>query len=117
MNKLLNAVVVGIAAMALSSFVLACSSPLDSNKDNAAKQGARSLGSPSAPALGAAASFAVFGGGAGITNAGTNTLINGDMGTTGASTMITGFHSSVFSYAETPEETWEIIQQFHRQTG
>ena len=46
--------------------------------------------------------FAVFGGGAGITNQGTATAITGDMGTTGASTMITGFHSSLFSYAETP---------------
>ena len=49
-----------------------------------------------------AASFAVFGGGAGITNQGNGTAITGDIGTTGASTMITGFHSSVFSYAETP---------------
>ncbi len=56
----------------------------------------------SAPSLGAASTFAVFGGGAGITNQGTATAITGDMGTTGASTMITGFHSSVFSYSETP---------------
>jgi hypothetical protein len=57
---------------------------------------------PEATNLGLAASFAVFGGGAGITNQGTATAITGDMGATGASTMITGFHSSVFSYAETP---------------
>jgi hypothetical protein len=68
----------------------------------AASQKARSIASPGAPNLGLAASFAVFGGGAGITNQGTGTAITGDMGTTGASTMITGFHSSVFSYAETP---------------
>jgi hypothetical protein len=49
-----------------------------------------------------AASYAVFGGGAGITNQGISTAISGDIGTTGASTMITGFHSSSFSYAETP---------------
>jgi hypothetical protein len=55
-----------------------------------------------APTLGKAASFAVFGGGAGVTNQGTLTQVTGDMGTTGASTMITGFHSGVFSYAETP---------------
>lgn len=46
--------------------------------------------------------FAVFGGGAGMTNSGTKTVITGDMGTTGASTMITGFHNDGFSYAETP---------------
>jgi len=43
------------------------------------KSGARGL-SPAAPILGSAASFAVFGGGAGITNQGTNTVITGDMG-------------------------------------
>jgi len=46
--------------------------------------------------------FAVFGGGAGMTNQGTKTVITGDMGTTGASTMITGFHNAAFSYVETP---------------
>jgi hypothetical protein len=55
-----------------------------------------------APNLGVASTFAVFGGGAGITNEGTGTAITGDMGSTGASTMITGFHTSVFSYTETP---------------
>jgi hypothetical protein len=52
--------------------------------------------------LGLAATFAVFGGGAGMTNQGTGTVIVGDMGTTGSSTMITGFHNSAFSYTETP---------------
>lgn len=55
-----------------------------------------------APSLGAAAAFAAFGGGAGITNQGTNTVIHGNIGTTGASTTLTGFHSSTFVYVETP---------------
>ncbi len=38
--------------------------------------------------------FGGFGGGAGITNQGINTVINGDIGTTGASTTITGFHDT-----------------------
>ena len=63
---------------------------------------ARSISSPSAPSLGSAASFAVFGGGAGVTNQGIATQIIGDVGTTGVSTMITGFHSAAFSYTETP---------------
>ena len=46
---------------------------------------------PTRPNLGAASTFGAFGGGAGITNTGTSTLINGDLGTTGASTLITGF--------------------------
>ncbi|EMY78525.1 PF11999 family protein [Leptospira weilii serovar Ranarum str. ICFT] len=57
---------------------------------------------PSAPDLRSAATFASFGGGAGITNQGTITSITGDMGTTGASTMITGFHNLTCGYTETP---------------
>jgi len=49
---------------------------------------------PTLPDLGAASTFGGFGGGAGITNSGTNTVINGDLGTTGASTLITGFHDA-----------------------
>jgi hypothetical protein len=47
-----------------------------------------------APNLGTAATFGAFGGGAGITNQGLDTVINGDIGTTGASTLVTGFHDS-----------------------
>lgn len=46
------------------------------------------------PNLGAASTFGAFGGGAGITNQGINTVINGDIGTTGASTLVTGFHDA-----------------------
>jgi len=48
--------------------------------------------------LGAAAPFGAFGGGAGVTNMGINTVINGDIGTTGASTTVTGFHDSFVPY-------------------
>jgi hypothetical protein len=112
MNKVLNKVVGGIGVMILAGFVAACGSPMGSDMNTAAKRGAevsnvaqigtRAFASSAAPSLGRAASFAVFGGGAGITNAGTGTQITGDMGTTGASIMLTGFHSAVFSYAETP---------------
>ncbi len=52
--------------------------------------------------LGRAAPFANFGGGAGMTNQGILTVVHGDIGTTGASTMITGFHDSTGdSYTET----------------
>jgi hypothetical protein len=53
-----------------------------------------------APALGAAAAFGGFGGNAGMTNQGTLTVITGaqgqpvSIGTTGASTLMTGFHSA-----------------------
>ncbi len=53
--------------------------------------------------LGVAASFGSFGDNAGMTNQGTSTVINGDIGTTAASTTITGFHDSTGDkYTETP---------------
>jgi Ice-binding-like len=103
MKRFTNKVLGGMGVILLAGFLAACSSPMGSDTGVAvASQKARSIASPGSPNLGLAASFAVFGGGAGITNQGTGTAITGDMGTTGASTMITGFHSSVFSYAETP---------------
>jgi hypothetical protein len=47
-----------------------------------------------APNLGAAATFGSLGGNAGITNQGIDTVINGDIGTTAASTLVTGFHDA-----------------------
>lgn len=55
-----------------------------------------------APNLGSAAQFGAFGGTAGVTNQGINTVINGSIGTTGASTLITGFHDANAIYTETP---------------
>jgi hypothetical protein len=54
--------------------------------------------------LGTAALFGGFSGGAGMTNQGTNTVINGNIGTTGVSTLITGFHDNGPNciYTETP---------------
>jgi Ice-binding-like/Bacterial Ig-like domain len=54
--------------------------------------------------LGSAALFGGFGGGAGMTNQGISTVINGNIGTTGVSTLITGFHSNSVGciYTETP---------------
>ena len=54
--------------------------------------------------LGTASLFGAFGGAAGITNQGTSTVVNGDIGTTGASTLITGFHDNGPGciYTETP---------------
>jgi hypothetical protein len=48
--------------------------------------------------------FGVFGGNAGITNQGLNTVINGRIGTTAASSLVTGFHDGISAaiYTETP---------------
>ena len=57
------------------------------------------------PSLGTASNFGAFGGNAGATNQGLNTVINnGGVGTTAASTLITGFHDGMTAaiYTETP---------------
>jgi uncharacterized repeat protein (TIGR02543 family) len=55
--------------------------------------------------LGTIANFGAYGGNAGITNQGLHTIINnGGIGTTAASTLITGFHDGISGavYTETP---------------
>jgi hypothetical protein len=51
-------------------------------------------GIPVAPPLGVTVTFGSFGGGSGATNQGISTVINGDLGTTAASTSVTGFHDA-----------------------
>lgn len=58
-----------------------------------------------APVLASAANYGAFGGTAGVTNQGLNTVINnGGMGTTAAATLVTGFHDGISGavYTETP---------------
>jgi len=53
--------------------------------------------------LGSVSVFGAFGGNAGITNQGLNTVINnGSIGSTAASSLITGFHEGNKIYTETP---------------
>ncbi len=54
--------------------------------------------------LGTAAAFGAFGGNAGVTNQGVNTVVNGGIATTAASTLVTGFHDGMTGdvYTETP---------------
>ena len=52
--------------------------------------------------LRSAASFGAFGGGAGVTNQGINTVVNGNLGSTAACTLITGLHDAANVYTETP---------------
>lgn len=63
------------------------------------------------PNLGSAALFGAFGGNAGITNQGLNTKINnGSIGTTAASTLITGFHDATTGdvYTETTSNVGRV---------
>jgi hypothetical protein len=103
MRTVTDKVLGGIGVLSLAATMSACGNLMVPALDSASDmQFAASERFSSEAILGVAASFAVFGGGAGVTNQGTATMISGDMGTTGASTMITGFHSAAFSYAETP---------------
>jgi hypothetical protein len=52
--------------------------------------------------LGSAANFGVFGGGAGMTNQGLYSVINGNIGTTADTTLVTGFHDLNAVFTETP---------------
>ncbi len=67
--------------------------------------GTQACASAAVTALGSATSFGAFGGSAGITNQGTLSVINGDIGTTAASTLVTGFHDSTAAcvYTQTPQ--------------
>ncbi len=63
------------------------------------------------PLLGSISIFGAFGGSAGITNQGLNTVINnGSIGTTGASTLVTGFHDETTGdiYTETPLNVGDV---------
>lgn len=67
--------------------------------------------------LGAAALFGVFGGGAGMTNQGIYTVVNGDIGTTAASTLITGFHDRNAVYTETTLNKGKVTGTVHTATA
>ena len=68
--------------------------------------------------LGGAESFGGFGGAAGMTNQGIFTVVNGDIATTGASTLITGFHDSDGNvYTETPLNVGYVTGLIHTATA
>jgi hypothetical protein len=71
---------------------------------------AGAIAGPVGPPLGAAATFGTFGGGAGMTNMGINTVINGDIGTTAVSTAVTGFHDAGVGciYTQTPSNVGTV---------
>jgi hypothetical protein len=68
------------------------------------------------PALGSISMFGAFGGNAGITNQGINTVINnGSIGTTAASTLITGFHDGTTGdvYTETGDNKGNVTGRIY----
>jgi len=67
--------------------------------------------------LGSAAPFGVFGGGAGMTNQGIYTVIKGDIGTTAASTLVTGFHDTRAVFSETTLNIGKVTGTVHTATA
>jgi hypothetical protein len=63
--------------------------------------------------LGSAAAFGVFGGGAGMTNQGLYSVINGDIGTTADTTLVTGFHDLNAVFTETPMNIGTVNGTIH----
>jgi hypothetical protein len=67
--------------------------------------------------LGSAAAFGVFGGGAGMTNQGIYTVVSGDIGTTAASTLVTGFHDKGAVYSQTTLNIGSVNGTIHTATA
>lgn len=74
-------------------------------------------GSTSPVSLGAAALFGVFGGGAGMTNQGIYTVVKGDIGTTAASSLVTGFHDKNAVFTQTPLNIGNVTGTIHTATA
>jgi hypothetical protein len=101
-----------LIASLLAGSIVGCGGQGDDGKIFGPPGGAAGAVNPgpagAAPALGAAAAFGGFGGGAGMTNQGTSTVITGaagqpvSIGTTGASTTMTGFHDNSVAYTPPP---------------
>ena len=74
---------------------------------------------PAAIDLGAAVTFASYGGTAGLTNDGIDTVINGDIGTTAVSTKVTGFHDTRGDkYTVTPlRSPWPTVRRLKMCSG
>ena len=86
-----------VLALLVAGFLAACD-----DDHGAGVVGPAPLPGGGVTTLGLATTFGSIGGSGGVTNQGLNTIINGDLGTTGAPTLITGFHDSQNVYTETP---------------
>jgi len=87
------------------------------NRDRDKNGGIKPPSSAASGVLGAAASFGVFGGGAGMTNQGIYTVVNGDIGTTAASTLVTGFHDKNAVFTETTMNIGKVNGTVHTATA
>jgi hypothetical protein len=90
----IGVVSMGILGISMTQFVSSCTTETIEEPGETITLSVETM-NPADFYLGAASTFSVIGGAAGITNQGLNTVINGDMATTGAGTLITGFTDSV----------------------
>lgn len=82
--------------------------PLTSANITSFRTGAQACTPAEAINLGTMSTYGVFGGGAGVTNSGIDTLIEGDLGTTAVCTAIVGFHDSANIYTEDTSSVGDV---------
>lgn len=102
---LVSAVIMGVLVGGMSAYA---------SSDH---RGQTKPGGSQSVALGTAATFGVFGGGAGMTNQGIYTVVKGDIGTTAASTLITGFHDTKTVFTETPLNIGKVTGKVYSATA
>jgi len=100
-----------------SSLVYAGSHSRDRDHDNPPVVNPPVTTTPGTGILGSAASFGVFGGGAGMTNQGIKTVVNGNIGTTAASTLVTGFHDKKAVFTQTTMNIGNVTGTVHTATA
>lgn len=105
-----------VSVLVLSFFMFSLPAYAGSHKQDKSK-GHNAPATTTAGDLGEAASFGVFGGGAGMTNQGVFTVINGDIGTTASSTLVTGFHDSKAVYTETTSNIGNVTGKVYTATA
>jgi hypothetical protein len=107
-------------AAVLAAFLAGCGSGDGGKIFGGAAVGSTSPGpAGAAPALGSASTFGTFGGSAGMTNTGIQTVVNGDIGTTATGTSsVTGFHDSAGDvYTETPANQGAVTGRIYSCTN
>lgn len=109
---LVSAVIMGVLVGSMSAYAGS-----DRHSSNHSGSGGTTSGATNSVDLGAAASFGVFGGGAGMTNQGIYTVVKGDIGTTAASTLVTGFHDSKTVFTETPLNKGKVTGKVYTATA
>jgi hypothetical protein len=109
-----------LAGMLVLSGILSSSMVYASSRNHDSDHTKPPVTPPSAQTPGnlkSAANFAIFGGGAGMTNQGIYTSIIGDIGTTAASTLVTGFHDKNAKYTETTLNIGKVSGTVHTATA